>query len=91
MASIYDVGHADDSHLAVGLQEIMSSCRKLGINIDQAEAHRLLRRMDKDGSLTINFEEWRDYLLFHPTSDLHEIISLWRHHSVMLDVGRCSI
>ncbi|XP_022672713.1 calcium-binding mitochondrial carrier protein SCaMC-2-like [Varroa destructor] len=73
-------GHIDE-------EEIMSSCRKLGINIDQAEAHRLLRRMDKDGSLTINFEEWRDYLLFHPTSDLHEIISLWRHHSVMLDVG----
>ncbi|OQR76306.1 calcium-binding mitochondrial carrier protein SCaMC-2-like, partial [Tropilaelaps mercedesae] len=74
-------GHIDE-------EEIMSSCRKLGIHIDSAEAHRLLRRMDKDGSLTINFEEWRDYLLFHPSSDLHEIISLWRHHSVMLDVGK---
>ncbi|XP_003742296.1 calcium-binding mitochondrial carrier protein SCaMC-2 [Galendromus occidentalis] len=77
-------GHIDE-------QEIISSFWKMGIKIDQTEAHRLLRRMDTDGSLTINYEEWRDYLLFHPASNLHDIISLWRHHSTILDVGEDSL
>jgi hypothetical protein len=29
----------------------------------------LVARIDDDGSLDISFEEWRDYLMFHPRSD----------------------
>jgi solute carrier family 25 phosphate transporter 23/24/25/41 len=39
-------------------------------------------RIDKDGSLDIGFNEWRDFLLFHPTADLSEIINYWRHSTV---------
>ena len=35
-----------------------------------------------DHSLDISFEEWRDYLLFHPSADLTDIISHWRHNTV---------
>ena len=35
-----------------------------------------------DHSLDISFEEWRDYLLFHPSADLADIISHWRHNTV---------
>ena len=38
--------------------------------------------MDKDGTLEVNFGEWRDYLLFHPSSELHDIIQYWRHSTV---------
>jgi len=38
----------------------------------------------KDNSLDISFEEWRDYLLFHPSAELHDIITHWRHNSVSL-------
>ena len=38
--------------------------------------------MDKDGSLEISFNQWRDFLLFHPTTDLREIIQYWRHSTV---------
>ena len=39
-------------------------------------------RINEDNSLDISFEEWRDYLLFHPSSDLADIISHWRNHTV---------
>ncbi|KAK4305405.1 hypothetical protein Pmani_022695 [Petrolisthes manimaculis] len=43
-------------------------------------------KMDKDGTLDISFDEWRDYLLFHPSANLHDIILYWRH-ATNLDVG----
>ncbi|CAL4085256.1 unnamed protein product, partial [Meganyctiphanes norvegica] len=45
-----------------------------------------LKRMDKDGTLDISFDEWRDYLLFHPSANLHDIIMYWRH-ATTLDLG----
>ena len=40
----------------------------------------------KDHSLDISFEEWRDYLLFHPSADLADIIASWRHNTVMIRI-----
>ncbi|CAN7993378.1 unnamed protein product [Ixodes hexagonus] len=71
---------------ALDANEIQTSFQRLGVNIDHDEAVRLLRRMDKDGSLSISFEEWRDYLLFHPSSEIHDIISHWRH-ATFVDIG----
>ena len=40
-------------------------------------------RINADGnSLDISYEEWREYLLFHPSSDLADIISSWRRNTV---------
>ena len=41
-------------------------------------------RINEDNSLDISFEEWRDYLLFHPSSDLADIINHWRTHTVSI-------
>ena len=41
----------------------------------------------KDHSLDISFEEWRDYLLFHPSADLADIIQSWRHNTVRIMMG----
>lgn len=38
--------------------------------------------MDKDGSLTISFNEWRDFLLYAPSSDLLGLIEYWHHTNV---------
>lgn len=38
--------------------------------------------MDKDGSLEISFNEWRDFLLYAPSTDIHELILYWRHSTV---------
>jgi solute carrier family 25 phosphate transporter 23/24/25/41 len=38
--------------------------------------------MDQDGSLAISFDEWRDFLLYAPSTDIIEIIKYWRHSTV---------
>lgn len=38
--------------------------------------------MDKDGSLTISFNEWRDFLLYAPSTDLLGLIEYWHHTNV---------
>lgn len=49
--------------------------------------------MDQDGTLTISFDEWRDFLLLAPTTDIHDLIKFWRHSTVswsILGVQCCS-
>ena len=38
--------------------------------------------MDKDGTLTISWEEWREYLLLQPVETVREIFRIWRHATV---------
>eukprot|EP00102_Acyrthosiphon_pisum_P004332 XP_001947794.1 PREDICTED: calcium-binding mitochondrial carrier protein SCaMC-1-B-like [Acyrthosiphon pisum] len=66
--------------------EIIRAFQELRIEIDDTEAVKLLKRMDKDGSLEISFEEWRDFLLYCPFTDLHDLIKYWRH-SACIDIG----
>jgi len=40
--------------------------------------------MDKDGSLNISFNEWRDFMLLAPSTDIHDLIKFWRHSTVSL-------
>nr|XP_029726534.1 calcium-binding mitochondrial carrier protein SCaMC-2 isoform X2 [Aedes albopictus] len=63
----------------VDLDELILAFKELGVEIDNQEAAKLLKRMDKDGSLNIDYDEWRDYLLLAPSSDLHELVKYWRH------------
>uniref|UniRef100_T1JKC1 EF-hand domain-containing protein n=1 Tax=Strigamia maritima TaxID=126957 RepID=T1JKC1_STRMM len=68
------------------ISEIVKAFKKLGIALDNVEAKQILKRMDRDGTLEIDFDEWRDYLLFHSSTDLHDIMKSWRHATV-LDIG----
>ena len=40
--------------------------------------------MDKDGTLKIDWSEWRDYLILSPSTDLRDILHYWRHSTVSL-------
>lgn len=70
----------------VDLDELISAFADLGIAIGRNEAMNLLKRMDQDGSLNISYDEWRDYLLLAPATDIHALIHFWRH-STYLDIG----
>ncbi|XP_037939517.1 calcium-binding mitochondrial carrier protein SCaMC-2 isoform X2 [Teleopsis dalmanni] len=70
----------------VDLEELISAFKDLGIEVDQSEAKKLLSRMDQDGSLNISFNEWRDFLLLAPSTNIHDLIVFWRH-STYLDIG----
>ncbi|GAB1602492.1 calcium-binding mitochondrial carrier protein SCaMC-2-like [Argonauta hians] len=71
---------------AIDVSEIITSFKNLGLHVDQAEAEKLLQRMDKDGTLKIDWDEWREYLLLHPSQNIHDIIAYWRH-STVIDIG----
>lgn len=52
------------------------------INIFSSCLFALIFRMDQDKSLNISYDEWRDFLLLAPSSDLHDILRFWRHSTV---------
>jgi len=68
------------------VDEVVDGFKKMGIVITANEAAALLNRINDDNSLDISFEEWRDYLLFHPSSDLKDIINHWRKTTI-IDIG----
>jgi len=67
----------------VSSQEIKVAFKNLGISIGVEEAEKLVSRIDDDNSLDISFEEWRDYLMFHPSSNIDDIIEYWRQESYL--------
>ncbi|XP_041427848.1 calcium-binding mitochondrial carrier protein SCaMC-2 isoform X2 [Xenopus laevis] len=81
----------------IDAQEIMQSLRDLGVNISEQQAEKILKRirtgrwgpvthMDKNGTMTIDWNEWRDYHLLHSAENIPEIILYWKH-STIFDVG----
>ena len=54
----------------------------LELVIDLLLFFHFLFSMDKDGSLKVDWNEWRNYLLLHPSSDLRDIYTYWKHASV---------
>ncbi|XP_068429510.1 calcium-binding mitochondrial carrier protein SCaMC-2-B isoform X2 [Clinocottus analis] len=67
-------------------QEIMQSLRDLGVSISEEQAEKIMKSMDKNGTMTIDWTEWRDYHLLHPAGNIPEIILYWKH-STIFDVG----
>ncbi|XP_018403620.1 PREDICTED: calcium-binding mitochondrial carrier protein SCaMC-2-like isoform X1 [Cyphomyrmex costatus] len=70
----------------IDLEELIRAFKELGIEMTQEGATRLLQRMDQDGSLNISFNEWRDFLLYAPSTTLLDIIEYW-HHTTYMDIG----
>ncbi|CAH1786844.1 unnamed protein product [Owenia fusiformis] len=77
-----------DKDGAIDANEIWTSLRNLGVHIDRAEAERLMKKMDMDKTLKVDWNEWRQYLILYPGSyhDLQEILHYWRHATI-IDIG----
>jgi len=45
-------------------------------------AELLICRLDKENTLQVTWEEWRDYFRLHPTTDLMGMVHNWRHGTV---------
>lgn len=49
-----------------------------------------LLSMDIDGTMVVDWNEWREHFLFCPAQNLEEIIRYWKHSSVR-DTLMCSL
>nr|XP_044990879.1 calcium-binding mitochondrial carrier protein SCaMC-3 isoform X4 [Jaculus jaculus] len=73
-----------DGHIDVS--EIQQSFRALGISISLEQAEKILHSMDRDGTMTIDWREWRDHFLLHSLENVEDVIYFWKH-STVLDIG----
>jgi len=72
---------------AVSKHELKSAFHRLGVEVEDWEISSLLKHMDKDGSLQVEWKEWRDYHFLNPHShNITDIIRFWKH-SVNIDIG----
>lgn len=74
----------NDGHIDAA--EIQQSLQSVGVSISLKDANRILKSMDKDGTMTIDWNEWRDYFLFNSVSNMEDVARYWKR-SVMLDIG----
>ncbi|ELW65321.1 Calcium-binding mitochondrial carrier protein SCaMC-1 [Tupaia chinensis] len=66
--------------------EIVQSLQTLGLTVSEQQAELILQSIDADGTMTVDWNEWRDYFLFNPVTDIEEIIRFWKH-STGIDIG----
>ncbi|KAI2661994.1 Calcium-binding mitochondrial carrier protein SCaMC-2-A [Labeo rohita] len=70
----------------VNANDIVNSLRDLGVHISLQQAERVLQSMDKNGTMTIDWNEWKKYPTLQPAENIPEIILYWKH-STIFDVG----
>ncbi|XP_047565305.1 calcium-binding mitochondrial carrier protein SCaMC-3 isoform X2 [Lutra lutra] len=75
-----------DGHIDVS--EIQQSFQALGISISLEQAEKILHSMDRDGTMTIDWQEWRDHFLLHSLENVEDVVYFWKH-STVLDIGEC--
>ncbi|KAM3867786.1 calcium-binding mitochondrial carrier protein SCaMC-2-A [Diretmus argenteus] len=71
---------------AIDSKEFMESLQDLGVHISQQHAEKVLKSMDKNGAMTISWNEWSNYPMVEATESVPEIILYWKH-STIFDVG----
>eukprot|EP00112_Aurelia_sp_Birch-Aquarium-sp1_P016038 Seg36.2 transcript_id=Seg36.2/GoldUCD/mRNA.D3Y31 product="Calcium-binding mitochondrial carrier protein SCaMC-2" protein_id=Seg36.2/GoldUCD/D3Y31 len=67
--------------------ELKGAFQNLGVEVEDEEIASLLRHMDTDGSLQVEWKEWRDYHFLNPHShSMTAILKFWKH-SMNIDIG----
>ncbi|KAK2142548.1 hypothetical protein LSH36_940g01003 [Paralvinella palmiformis] len=66
--------------------EIQQALKKLGLSVTKEDAEKLCKRIDHDGSLTVDWAEWRSFFQLCPDTQLEKLLLYWRQ-SLMIDIG----
>ncbi|XP_029473655.1 LOW QUALITY PROTEIN: calcium-binding mitochondrial carrier protein SCaMC-1 [Rhinatrema bivittatum] len=66
--------------------EVVSSLKGLGVKISEDHARKILQSIDVDGTMSVDWNEWRNHFLLNPAEDIQEIVRYWKH-STVLDIG----
>ncbi|KAF3699271.1 Calcium-binding mitochondrial carrier protein SCaMC-1 [Channa argus] len=70
----------------IDASEIQQSLAELGMALSKEDALKILQSMDIDGTMMVDWNEWREHFLLYPGHNLEQIIRHWKHTSV-LDIG----
>lgn len=62
----------------IAASEIVQSLQMLGKTISEKPAELILQSIDSDGTMTVDWDEWRDYFLLNPVTDIEDIIRFWK-------------
>ncbi|XP_032343121.1 calcium-binding mitochondrial carrier protein SCaMC-1 isoform X2 [Camelus ferus] len=62
--------------------EIIDALKSLGIHISEAQAEKILQSIDSDGTMTIDWDEWKYYFYLHPATSISEIAHFWKRSTV---------
>ncbi|CAK7304611.1 Calcium-binding mitochondrial carrier protein SCaMC-1 [Vulpes lagopus] len=66
--------------------EIIAALKSLGMHISEAQAKKIIQSIDSDGTLTVDWDEWKYYFLLHPATNIDEIAHFWKN-STIIDIG----
>ncbi|XP_032947901.1 calcium-binding mitochondrial carrier protein SCaMC-1-like isoform X3 [Rhinolophus ferrumequinum] len=70
----------------IDTSEIIAALKSLGINISEAQAKNILQSIDTDGTMTIDWDEWKYYFLLHPARSIEDIAGFWKRYTI-IDIG----
>ncbi|XP_077573903.1 mitochondrial adenyl nucleotide antiporter SLC25A24 [Stigmatopora nigra] len=66
--------------------EIKQSLADLGLDVSKEEAEKILKSIDGNGTMTVDWNEWREHFLLTTATNLEEVVRYWKHTTV-LDIG----
>ncbi|XP_065646590.1 mitochondrial adenyl nucleotide antiporter SLC25A24 isoform X3 [Hydra vulgaris] len=71
----------------VSRDELENALRKLGVNVESKQVNVLFNKMDANGSLQIDWNQWKKFHFLNPdTKDIKDMVKFWRH-SGFIDMG----
>ncbi|ESN92494.1 hypothetical protein HELRODRAFT_103700 [Helobdella robusta] len=70
----------------IDAEEVREAFKQMDLHIGIEEAQNLTKKIDKDGSLSLDWEEWRNFFQLMPSANLEDMIVFWRQ-SLMIDIG----
>lgn len=67
-----------DKNGIIDRNEIKTGFENLGIILSDMQIDKLLKNIDKNNSLQIDWKEWRDFFRFAPHDKIEEVLRYWR-------------
>ncbi|XP_044531850.1 calcium-binding mitochondrial carrier protein SCaMC-1-like [Gracilinanus agilis] len=70
----------------IEVSEIVQALKVLGVTVSEHHAEKILQSIDNTGTMTVDWNEWRDHFLLNPAENIEEIVQFWKH-STGIDIG----